>query len=147
MPEPNSKPSVLVTGASGFVGSLLLKRLSEKGRQVIALDIKQFPQSLPNVAFHKVDLSRPFDSKLLGDRGVRTVVHLAFQMREGRGRREAEKIRLVNLECLYNVMEASAAAGVEHFIYLSSHAVYGARPENPVPIDEGYKSKPSVGFQ
>jgi UDP-glucose 4-epimerase len=44
-------------------------------------------------------------------------------------------------------MEASVAAGVQHFIYLSSHTVYGARPENPALITEDYKSKPSVGFQ
>jgi len=54
---------------------------------------------------------------------------------------------LANLECLHNVMEASVTAGANEFIYLSSHTVYGARRENPVPITEDYKSKPLVGFQ
>src|SRR5687767_1806311 len=101
MPENPKQPPVLVTGAAGHIGSLLVERLSESGRQVIGLDVKRPDKNSANLVFHETDLTLPLDRGLLGDQGLNTVVHLAFQMREGRSRREAERIKLSNLECLH----------------------------------------------
>ena len=62
------------------------------------------------------------------------MVHLAFNSRKGRNRREVNEIREANLKALHSVLESCARARVQHIIYLSSHTVYGARPGNPIPL-------------
>ena len=135
---------VAVTGASGYVGAKLLERLEQAPslRKLVAFDVKPPPVPIHNIAVYRKDVAQPIDDEL-NDQGATTLVHLAFNPRRGANRREVDEIRMENLETLRSVMASCTRARVGHLIYLSSHTVYGAHSDNPVPIPDDAPMRPS----
>jgi UDP-glucose 4-epimerase len=126
---------VAVTGASGYIGATLLRHLEEAGGldKLVAIDTRSLPFPVHNIVAYRMDVTQSI-SEILADNNVSTVVHLAFDSRRGRNRREVSEIREANLNALRGVLESCARAEVQHIIYLSSQTVYGARPGNPIPL-------------
>ena len=141
-------PVVAVTGASGYIGSRLLQELEtdENLAKVVAIDTRPLSMPFHNCASERLDVTQPLDDPFR-DHGVNTVVHLAYIMRPGRDGKDAERVRQANLKGLQSVLNACRAAKVSNFIYLSSHTIYGAHRDNPVPITEEAPLRPSVRFQ
>ena len=124
---------VAVTGSSGYIGSCLLRHLEEYGNydRLVAIDIRPLPFPVHNVAAYRRDVAQPVQDVFLND-GVEAVVHLAFS--RPRNRREAGEVSEANRNALEGVLRSCESATVGHVIYVSSHTVYGARPDNPIPL-------------
>ena len=139
--------AVAITGASGYIGSRLLRRLEdEEGiRKLVAIDLHSPIEPIHNMAAYRMDVAEPIDSALLAHR-VTTLVHLAFISQPGRNRREVDAFRQTNLDTLQSVLESCVRAGVNHIVYLSSYTVYGAHPDNPIPITESFPLRPLPDF-
>ena len=139
--------AVAITGASGYIGSRLLRRLEdEEGiRKLVAIDLHSPIEPIHNMAAYRMDVAEPIDSALLAHR-VTTLVHLAFITQPGRNRREVDAFRQTNLDTLQSVLESCVRAGVNHIVYLSSYTVYGAHPDNPIPITESSPLRPLPDF-
>ena len=145
----NERPQVVaVTGSSGYIGARLLQELEnqEELGKGVAIDIRPLSSPVHNISAHRMDVTQPLD-ELFRSHHVTTVVHLAHILRPGRNRTEIRSIRDVNLEALRNVLQACRAARVKSFIYLSSHTVYGAHKDNPIPITETAQLRPMANFQ
>ena len=127
--------TVAVTGASGYIGACLLRHLEEKEEtnKLVAIDSRPLPFPLHNIAAYRRDVTQPIDDALL-DHPVSTVVHLAFLNPLVRSRREVHLVRETNLKALTSVLESCLRSGVKHVVFLSSHTVYGAYPDNPIPL-------------
>lgn len=138
---------VAVTGASGYIGTKLLERLEQEPslRKVVAFDVNPPTVPIHNLAAYRKDVSSPIDEELT-DQDATTLVHLAFNARRGANRREVEAIRKENLETLRSVMASCAGSRIGHLIYLSSHTVYGAHSDNPVPISDDAPMRPSPDY-
>jgi UDP-glucose 4-epimerase len=134
MTEPSNV--VAVTGASGYIGARLLQELEEENLdKLVAIDTKPLPFPIHNIAAYRHDVETSIGD-ILSQWRVSTLVHLAFDGRRGSNRREQGDIRQGNVRALNAVLESCVRAGVPHVIYVSSHTVYGARPNNPVPLTE-----------
>jgi len=128
--------NVLVTGATGLVGSHLTTMLLDRGDGVRALvRDPERARSLADRGAHLVsgDLRRP---ERLPDavQGIDTVYHCAAQVAlpyEG----DRTKILQINVEGTANVLDACAKAGVRRFVMASSVAVYGETTEENVRED------------
>ena len=133
MTEP--RKVIAVTGASGYIGAGLLRHLEEQGNseKLVAIDNRPLPFPVHNIVAYRRDVTESIQDAL-ADNDVSTLVHLAFISRRGRNRREVNEIRDANLQALRSVLESCVHARVQHVIYLSSHTVYGARPDNPIPL-------------
>jgi len=113
--------TVLVTGASGFVGSAMCTRLLESGIKYRA-SVRKLLLGLPHA---DVSLTGPIDGQTDWKnalRGVRTVIHLAARvhvMRETSSHPLAE-FRRVNVEGTANLARQAAMADVTRIIYVSS---------------------------
>jgi UDP-glucose 4-epimerase len=149
----NQLPKVVaVTGASGYIGARLVRELdpSVEGLGpdaigVVAIDTQPITGAVHHVVTCQQDVTRPIDGLLRSHR-VTTLVHLAFVIRRGRDRREVEAIRGFNLAALRTVLDSCAQAEVRHIIYLSSHTVYGAHADNPIPLTELAPLRPLPDF-
>jgi len=124
--QPPSK-TVLVTGATGFIGRSLVQRLLEKRCRVHAYS-RQVPESGPDegdcLSFHG-DLH---DSVALtrACAGVDTVFHLAAYAHVNQ--HDEAAMRAINVEGTRRVLEAAMAAGVRRIVYFSSALADATRP-------------------
>src|SRR3954469_16023248 len=118
--------TVAVTGASGNVGTALLRRLAGSGAaEVRALARRQPPDVAPydGVRWHLADLGETASEQVLPEflDGADAVVHLAWALQPGR---HPEALRRVNVEGTRRVVRAAVAAGVEHVVHMSSLGAY-----------------------
>lgn len=137
---------VAVVGAAGPAGQAILRALAAaaaRGRSgepggarvgaVVAIDTE--PVRVAGTQWRQVDPADPALAQAL--RGIDTAVYvaartdLAQELAEGRTRR-----RQRNLRRAQTVITAAAAAGVGHLVVVTSAKVYGARPDNPVPLED-----------
>lgn len=142
-----SPKSVAITGASGYVGARLLRKLEDEEGigKLVAFDTLAPVVPIRNMAAYRTDVANPID-EVLTQHNVSSLVHLAFTAKRGSNRREVESVREANLGALESVLESSARAGVNHIVYLSSHTVYGAHADNPVPLTDAAPLRPLPDF-
>src|SRR5467141_2009952 len=132
---------ILVTGAAGFIGFHLSRRLLDEGCQVFGIDnlkkarVAQLPQTSKFI-FQQVDLADGSNlARFVADSEPEVVVNLAAQA----GVRYSLENPLAyvnsNLVGFVNLMEAcTRAASLRHFVFASSSSVYGAN--HKVPFSE-----------
>jgi len=129
---------VLITGATGFLGSRLCPRMIEEGYQVrILCRSTSSPSSLAKLRLEKC-LGDVTDMKAVSDavRGTDYVIHAAANMNYWR-QNEGRQMK-VNVEGTRNVAVAAREAGVTRLLHVSSVAAVGL-PVNPQrPADEDF---------
>ena len=142
MPKP-----VLVTGAAGFIGSHVTRRLIRQGHAVVGIDeindyydpalkharLKllddEFGQAF---TFRKMDIAEDAQvSALFREFGFAKVVHLAAQAGVRYSLKNPFAYQRSNLAGMISVLEACRHANVEHLVYASSSSVYGTNSKVP----------------
>ncbi|TRO61941.1 NAD(P)-dependent oxidoreductase [Candidatus Bathyarchaeota archaeon] len=125
----------VVTGASGFLGYHMCKYLLKKRARVRGVDLAAFEYDMPKVEFYQSDIR---DAQLMQRvcRGADVVMHGAAALPRWPG----DKIWDVNLNGTKTMLEAAATAGVKHFIFISTTAVYGIPKKHPI-----YETDPLTG--
>lgn len=138
----------LVTGAAGFVGYYLSKRLLEQGCQVVGMDnlndyydvrlkLARLEQLEPfdQFTFIQADLAdKEAVMSLFAQHQPRRVIHLAAQAGVRYSIERPDTYIQSNLVGFFNMLEACRAYPVEHLVYASSSSVYGANEK--VPFEE-----------
>jgi dihydroflavonol-4-reductase len=120
---------ILVTGATGFIGSCLCRALTRQAHDVVALhrptSLLAGLEGLP-VRRHLGDMLDP-ESLGRAMRGVEVVFHTAAPMRPGADPRAATEAHVVGTR---NVLDAARQAGVRRLVHTSSVAALGI-PDGP----------------
>lgn len=132
---------VLITGAAGYVGSLLGARLAREGTPVVGTDLARRDDAGFEVL--ALDVRDKALSELLRQREITHVVHLASVL-ESRGDRAREYD--IDVNGTRNVVEACLAAGVQHLTVSSSGAAYGYHADNPAWISEDAPLRATATF-
>jgi dihydroflavonol-4-reductase len=131
----SSETEVFITGASGFVGSAVLRALIEAGFSARALIRRTSPRGNLaefGVQFVEGDL-RDRESVRAAIAGARYVFHVAADYRLWA--RDSSEIFATNVTGTRHVMEEAMRAGVERVVYTSSVATLALRPDG-TPADE-----------
>lgn len=142
-PRAKKQKTVAVTGVAGYIARRLLERLAADdgvGR-ILGFDIRDPGFEHPKFVFDHVDVRDPSLESRLKD--VDVLVHLAFIMDPIR---DEVLMRDVNVNGSQNVFKCAGRAGVRKVVYTSTAIVYGAHPDNPVPLTEESPLRANLDF-
>ena len=134
---------VLVTGATGLVGSWVVKALLERKANVVALIRDQVPASelTRSGAIHRIQVAQgdvrdlPLLVRILNEYEVKTVIHLAAQTIVGVANRSPLSTFETNVQGTWNLLEACRRVGsAEQILVASTDKAYGEQSQ--LPYDE-----------
>jgi UDP-glucuronate 4-epimerase len=141
---------ILVTGAAGFIGFHLCRRLLDSNRQVIGLDnlndyydVELKKDRLNQITnddrftFYQTDLADASAmDKLFASHDIQTVVNLAAQAGVRYSLTNPNAYVQSNLVGFVNLLECSRKSNVQHMVFASSSSVYGANTRMPFSVHD-----------
>lgn len=130
--------AILVTGGAGYIGSHTVKELLKRKYEVIVFDNLSTGRQELVRGGHLVQADlRSLEEvrKVFRRHRVEAVMHFAALMQVGESYADPQKYYLHNLISSLNLLQAMLEAGVKHFIFSSSAAVYGQPSEIPIRED------------
>jgi UDP-glucose 4-epimerase len=135
--------TIAVTGVAGLLAQRLLPHLDamEGVVRVVGLDVAEPARRMRGFEFHRVDIASSDLTAILD--GVDTIVHLAGMVEATADR---SLLAHINVEGSRRLLAAAATVGAARIVTTSSAAVYGAWPNNPLPITEAAPLRPNPGY-
>ncbi len=141
---------ILVTGAAGFIGAHLVRRLADKDAEVVGIDnltdyydpqLKKdrlaYLATGQNFRFINIDIAdRQAMEKLFQENSFDAVVNLAAQPGVRYSLINPYSYVDTNIVGFVNILEGCRHSGVKHFVYASSSSVYGANTRHPYSIHD-----------
>ncbi|MCF7870063.1 MAG: NAD-dependent epimerase/dehydratase family protein [Candidatus Omnitrophica bacterium] len=131
MDKSIKKKTILVTGATGFIGRHLISRLAGLDQYSI-IAISRFPERAnkikKKIKLIKADITREKDLEKLTKIPVDIIIHCAACV-EGKKKKNLNKTNIFGTE---NICKLGVELGIERFIYLSSVAVVSGNKELPL---------------
>jgi len=127
--------NILVTGACGYKGNVLVPKLLNAGHSVTAFDIMWFGNDLlqhPKLTVVKGDV-RHIDSIPL--QGIEAIIHLSSIANDPAGDLDPKLTWEVSALATMQLADKAARQGIKRFIYASSGSVYGLKDEEQVTED------------
>ena len=136
---------VLVTGAAGFIGSFTAERLARRGNAVVGIDnlndyydvtlkkdrLRRL-ERLPGFDFEKVDIvDRDAWQDAVDRHRPQRIVHLAAQAGVRHSIENPHAYIDANVTGFLNILESTRQSPLEHLVYASTSAVYGANTRMP----------------
>lgn len=131
----NGKPTVLVIGGAGYIGSSLLPKLLKRGYKVKLFDCFMYGDE-PIAAcrnHHNLEIIRAdfrhIDQVVAAMQGVSTVVHLGAIVGDPACAIDEDLTLDINLVATRMIAEVAKGNGIDRFIFASTCSVYGASDE------------------
>ena len=139
---------ILVTGACGYKGTVLVPKLLDCGHEVLAIDTMWFGNYLkphPKLTVDRLDVR---DTDRIGLDGVDAIIHLSSIANDPCGDLDPKLTWEISCLATMQLADKAVRTGVRQFVYASSGSVYGVKDEPQVtedlelkPISEYNKTK------
>jgi len=142
----DSKPTILVTGGAGYIGSHAVLALQQAGYPVVVLDNlvyghRDIVQDVLKVELIEGDTNdRALLDNLFASRNIGAVMHFAAYAYVGESVTQPGKYYRNNVVGTLTLLEAMLAANIKSFVFSSTCATYGV--PNQVPIPENHPQDP-----
>ena len=135
--------SVLVTGGTGFIGNRIIRKLLDRGEEVVCFDLAppraNLEPYLERIKMYRGDITQlPHLLEAINTNGVHKIIHMAALLPPDTEERHSYAMQ-VNIGGTNNVFEAARWTGVERVVYASSIAGYGVQDtfgERPINEDD-----------
>jgi dihydroflavonol-4-reductase len=132
-----------VTGGTGFIGSRVVKRLRDRGDEVVVLARRPDRAAGLDAELVEGDLGDA-DAIRRGVEGCQAVFHIAADYRVGMDKSKRESMRDSNVRGTERVLDAAMEAGVDRIVYVSTINIFGNT--NGRTVDESYRRDEADGF-
>lgn len=127
--------SALITGGSGFFGSILTGRLAESGTECVNVDLRPSPLSHPMLRSLQGDITDPdLLDRLLSENSFDVVFHCAAVL--AHAVRDTKLLWKFNVEGTRRVAQATADHGVPKLVFISSNCLWGTSFSRPVSEED-----------
>ena len=140
--------SILVTGAAGYIGSIVTEKLTGDGCSVVGLDnLNQGHRAALDggVTFIQAELGDEAAlDKVFAEHDIDAVMHFAAYAWVGESMTDPAGYFRNNVACGINLLNAMVKHGVKKLVFSSSCAVYGEPIK--IPIDETCAKKPTSPY-
>ena len=133
--------SVMVTGGTGFIGNRIIRKLLDRGEEVVCFDLAppraNLEPYLGHIKMYRGDITQLTHLlEAINTNGVHKIIHMAALLPPDTEQRHSYAMQ-VNIGGTNNVFEAARWTGIERVVYASSIAVYGVQDTfGERPIDE-----------
>lgn len=127
--------NILVTGACGYKGNVLVPKLLDAGHSVIAFDIMWFGNDLRSHGNLKVVQGDVRNIAEIPLEGVDAIIHLSSVANDPAGDLDPKLTWEISALATMQLIDRAARLGIKHFIYASSGSVYGLKDEAQVTED------------
>jgi len=127
--------NILVTGACGYKGNVLVPKLLDAGHSVIAFDIMWFGNDLTPHSNLKVIQGDVRNISEIPLEGVDAIIHLSSVANDPAGDLDPKLTWEISALATMQLIDRAARLGIKHFIYASSGSVYGLKDEAQVTED------------
>lgn len=135
---------VFVIGGSGLVGARLVRQLRDAGAEVTSCDV--VPSPVDGIRHLPLDILHDDVGRAIDEGRPHAVVHLVARVDPPNGQEGRAKMRALHIEGITRVVRGAVANGVKRFVLASSACVYGAHPDNPIPLVESAPLRPREDF-
>jgi len=132
-----------VTGGTGFIGSRVVRRLRDRGDDVVVLARSPDKAAGLDAQVVEGDLGNA-EAIRRGVEGCQAVFHIAADYRVGMPKSKRESMYDANVRGTERVLDAAAGAGVDRIVYVSTVNAFGNT--NGRTVDETYSRDESNGF-
>ena len=135
--------SIMVTGGTGFIGNRIIRKLVERGEEVVCFDLAppraNLEPYLDRIQLYRGDITQvPHLLEAVNTHRVHKIIHMAALLPPDTEDRPHFGM-LVNIQGANNVFETARWTGVERVVYASSIAVYGVQEtfgDRPINEDD-----------
>ena len=146
--------AILVTGAAGFIGYHLTKKLEEMGEKVVGIDNfndyysvslkKDRVKHLKSKIYDGSVSDKEFLNKIITENKIKEIYHLAAQAGVRYSIENPYEYEISNNMGTLNIFEASRLNNIHKLVYASSSSVYGGNTKIPFSVDDDVNNPVSV---
>jgi UDP-glucose 4-epimerase len=142
-PVSSSKPTILVTGGAGYIGSHAVLALQRAGYEAIVLDNlssghRELLEPLQVELIVGDTIDRPLLDQIFQTREIAAVMHFAADIAVGESVTDPAKYYRNNVAATLSLLEAMVAASIKAFVFSSSCALYGVPKFVPLTEDHPF---------
>jgi UDP-glucose 4-epimerase len=135
---------IFVTGGAGYIGSICVEQMLDRGHEVAVLDnLSEGHRAAvdPRATLFQADLAdREAVARAIGDYAPEAVMHFAANALVGESMTNPSKYFRNNVACGINLLDAMVENGVHRFVFSSTCATFGVPAK--MPIDETLPQNP-----
>jgi len=140
--------NVLVTGNKGYIGTVLVQSLLDKGYQVTGFDAgyyngcELYSPAVPHQQIIK-DVREAVKEDFIG---IDTVLHLAALSNDPLGELNPDLTEDINLQGTLKIAELAKTSGVKRFVYVSSQSMYGVANTDAELEEDSSEKNPITAY-
>lgn len=138
---------VLVTGHDGYIGTVMVPMLQERGHEVVGYDNMLFRDCSFGPTKSHADVEKALDIRDIEPHhleGIDAVAHLAGMSNDPAGDLSPDATYEVNWKASTRLAEMAKDVGIDKFVFSSSCSVYGAHDDTP--LDESAEFLPVTPY-